>query len=74
MSSYRVINGLIDLGAQVIHKGTANLQLSGHVAPGELVFAYTSSNPARHCESWVSLAFAANPQLRSARRGNQPHL
>lgn len=44
---YRVINGLIDLGAQVIHKGNAKVHVSGHAAAGELLYAYNLIQP-RH--------------------------
>ena len=37
---YRVINGLIDLGATVVHKGNAKVHVSGHAAAGELLYAY----------------------------------
>lgn len=37
---YRVINGLIALGANVIHKGTARVHVSGHAAAGELLYCY----------------------------------
>ncbi len=42
---YRVINGLIDLGAQVIHKGNAKVHVSGHAAAGELLYAYNLVKP-----------------------------
>ncbi|MDR9396957.1 ribonuclease J [Pontimonas sp.] len=44
---YRVINGLIDLGAQVIHKGNAKVHVSGHAAAGELLYVYNLVKP-RH--------------------------
>jgi ribonuclease J len=44
---YRVINGLIDLGAQVIHKGNAKVHVSGHAAAGELLYVYNLVQP-RH--------------------------
>ena len=44
---YRVINGLIDLGAQVIHKGNAKVHVSGHAAAGELLYAYNLVKPAQ---------------------------
>jgi len=42
---YRVINGLIDLGAQVIHKGNAKVHVSGHASSGELLYAYNLVKP-----------------------------
>jgi ribonuclease J len=44
---YRVINGLIDLGAQVIHKGNAKVHVSGHAAAGELLYCYNLVKPAQ---------------------------
>jgi len=42
---YRVINGLIDLGANVVHKGNAKVHVSGHAAAGELLYAYNLVKP-----------------------------
>ena len=42
---YRVINGLIDLGANVVHKGNAKVHVSGHAAAGELLYAYNIVQP-----------------------------
>ena len=42
---YRVINGLIDLGAHVIHKGNAKVHVSGHAAAGELLYLYNVVRP-----------------------------
>jgi ribonuclease J len=42
---YRVINGLIKLGANVVHKGTANVHVSGHAAAGELLYCYNVLKP-----------------------------
>lgn len=42
---YRVINGLIDLGATVIHKGNAKVHVSGHAAAGELLYTYNIVKP-----------------------------
>ena len=36
-SVYRVINGLMKLGANVVHKGNAKVHVSGHAAAGELL-------------------------------------
>ena len=35
---YRVINGLMRLGAHVVHKGNAKVHVSGHAAAGELTY------------------------------------
>ncbi len=35
---YRVINGLMKLGANVVHKGNAKVHVSGHAAAGELLY------------------------------------
>ncbi|MGH3509487.1 MAG: ribonuclease J, partial [Nocardioidaceae bacterium] len=37
---YRVINGLIRLGANVVHKGNALVHVSGHASAGELLYCY----------------------------------
>lgn len=42
---YRVINGLLKLGADVIHKGTAKVHVSGHAAAGELLYCYNILKP-----------------------------
>ena len=42
---YRVINGLIDLGANVVHKGNAKVHVSGHAAAGELLYCYNILEP-----------------------------
>ena len=44
-SVYRVINGLIKLGANVVHKGNAKVHVSGHAAAGELMYAYNILKP-----------------------------
>ncbi|MDF2967851.1 MAG: Beta-lactamase protein [Nocardioidaceae bacterium] len=44
---YRVINGLSQLGAHVIHKGIAKVHVSGHASAGELVYCYNLVRP-RH--------------------------
>ena len=65
---YRVINGLIDLGAQVIHKGNARVHVSGHAAAGELLYAYNIVKPrgvipvhgeARHLRANADIARAS---------------
>ncbi len=41
----RVINGLTRLGANVVHKGKANVHVSGHAAAGELLYVYNIVKP-----------------------------
>lgn len=45
-SVFRVINGLIALGAQVIHQGNERVHVSGHAAEGELLYVYNILQPA----------------------------
>ncbi len=42
---YRVINGLMRLGANVVHKGNAKVHVSGHASAGELLYAYNIVKP-----------------------------
>ena len=42
---YRVINGLMKLGAKVVHKGNARVHVSGHAAAGELLYCYNILRP-----------------------------
>jgi ribonuclease J len=42
---FRVINGLLKLGADVIHKGNAKVHVSGHAAAGELLYCYNILRP-----------------------------
>jgi ribonuclease J len=42
---YRVINGLMRLGATVVHKGNAQVHVSGHAAAGELLYCYNIVRP-----------------------------
>ena len=42
---YRVINGLMRLGATVVHKGNAKVHVSGHAAAGELTYCYNIVRP-----------------------------
>lgn len=44
-SVYRVINGLMKLGANVVHKGNAKVHVSGHAAAGELLYCYNILRP-----------------------------
>lgn len=45
-SVFRLINGLIKLGAQVVHQGNAKVHVSGHAAQGELLYCYNILRPA----------------------------
>ncbi|MBE1514045.1 ribonuclease J [Nesterenkonia halotolerans] len=42
---FRVINGLLKLGTDVIHKGTAKVHVSGHASAGELLYCYNIVKP-----------------------------
>lgn len=42
---YRVINGLMRLGADVVHKGNATVHVSGHASAGELLYCYNIVKP-----------------------------
>lgn len=42
---YRVIDGLTKLGANVVHKGNAQVHVSGHAAAGELLYCYNILKP-----------------------------
>jgi ribonuclease J len=42
---YRVINGLMKLGATVVHKSNAKVHVSGHAAAGELLYCYNILKP-----------------------------
>jgi ribonuclease J len=42
---YRVINGLMRLGANVVHKGNAKVHVSGHASAGELIYCYNIVRP-----------------------------
>ncbi len=42
---YRVINGLVKLGAAVVHKGNALVHVSGHASSGELLYCYNLIQP-----------------------------
>ncbi|WP_300343926.1 ribonuclease J [Nesterenkonia sp.] len=44
-SVYRVINGLMKLGADVIHKDNAKVHVSGHASAGELLYSYNILSP-----------------------------
>jgi ribonuclease J len=42
---YRIINGLMRLGADVVHKGNARVHVSGHASAGELLYCYNIVRP-----------------------------
>ncbi len=42
---YRVINGLMRLGADVVHRGNAKVHVSGHASAGELLYCYNIVKP-----------------------------
>ncbi|MBC9925980.1 MULTISPECIES: ribonuclease J [unclassified Leucobacter] len=42
---YRIIDGLIKLGADVVHKGNAKVHVSGHASAGELLYCYNIVKP-----------------------------
>ena len=42
---YRIINGLMKLGANVVHKGNAKVHTSGHASAGELLYCYNILKP-----------------------------
>jgi len=42
---FRVINGLVRCGANVVHKGNALVHVSGHASAGELLYCYNIVQP-----------------------------
>lgn len=42
---FRVINGLMRLGADVVHQGSARVHVSGHASAGELMYCYNILRP-----------------------------
>jgi len=42
---YRIINGLMRLGADVVHQGNAQVHVSGHASAGELLYCYNIVKP-----------------------------
>ena len=42
---FRIINGLLALGAEVVHKGNAKVHTSGHASAGELLYCYNIVRP-----------------------------
>jgi ribonuclease J len=65
---HRVINGLSRLGAQVVHKETAMVHVSGHAPAGELLYVLNMTRPSnfmpihgewRHLRAHAALAVAS---------------
>ncbi|MGC5626792.1 ribonuclease J [Georgenia sp. Z1344] len=44
-SVFRVINGLMRLGAKVVHQSNAKVHVSGHASAGELLYCYNIVRP-----------------------------
>ncbi|WP_425388274.1 ribonuclease J [Amycolatopsis taiwanensis] len=42
---FGVVNGLVRLGANVVHQGNAKVHVSGHASAGELLFLYNAIRP-----------------------------
>ncbi|HEX7661838.1 MAG TPA: ribonuclease J [Pseudonocardiaceae bacterium] len=42
---FGVVNGLVRLGAEVVHQGIARVHVSGHAPAGELLFLYNAVRP-----------------------------
>ena len=42
---FRVVNGLMALGAEVVHKSNARVHVSGHASAGELLYCYNIVRP-----------------------------
>jgi len=42
---FRVINGLMRLGADVVHQGSARVHVSGHASAGELLYCFNILRP-----------------------------
>ncbi|TVT40879.1 ribonuclease J [Amycolatopsis rhizosphaerae] len=42
---FGVVNGLVRLGAHVVHQGNAKVHVSGHSSAGELLFLYNAIRP-----------------------------
>ena len=42
---FRIINGLMRLGARVVHSGNAKVHVSGHASAGELTYCYNILKP-----------------------------
>ena len=77
---FKVINGLTRLGANVVHKGNANVHVSGHASAGELLYAYNIVKPRnvlpvhgefRHMKANADLATGHRRRERRDRRGRR---
>jgi len=72
---YRVINGLMRLGANVVHRGNAKVHVSGHASAGELLYCYNIVKPRNvmpvHGE-WRHLV--ANAELAAATGVGRDHI
>jgi ribonuclease J len=44
-SVFGVVNGLVRLGANVVHQGNAKVHVSGHASAGELLYLYNAVRP-----------------------------
>lgn len=42
---FGVVNGLVRLGARVVHQGNAKVHVSGHASAGELLYLYNAVRP-----------------------------
>ncbi len=42
---FAVVNGLVRLGAEVVHQGGAKVHVSGHASAGELLYLYNAVRP-----------------------------
>jgi ribonuclease J len=42
---FSVVNGLVRLGAKVVHQGNAKVHVSGHASAGELLFLFNAVRP-----------------------------
>ncbi|WP_152353566.1 ribonuclease J [Brachybacterium subflavum] len=42
---FRIVNGLMALGAEVVHQGSARVHVSGHASSGELLYCYNIVRP-----------------------------
>ena len=76
---YRVINGLIKLGANVVHKGNARVHTSGHASAGELLYCFNIIRPrnvlpvhgeARHLRAAAELAIETGVERERALIGD----
>jgi ribonuclease J len=67
-SVFGVVNGLVRLGANVVHQGNAKVHVSGHASAGELLYLYNAVRPSNvmpvHGE-WKHLVANANLAIRT---------